>query len=102
MALFAVTAISIAPASTMPWIELAADISGVCKVAGTLLMTSKPTQRLRTKIVTSTSRAGYTGRPFFRERWMDDLSVAGDNDPGLQLVVSVQRQRTVLDQVQQQ
>ncbi len=54
----AVTAMSMAPASTMPWIELAADISGVCKVAGTLLMTSKPTQRLSTKMVTSTSSAG--------------------------------------------
>src|ERR1700728_3514115 len=46
--------------------ELAADISGVCSVAGTLLMTSKPTQRLSTKMVTSTSSAGYdTGSLFF-------------------------------------
>src|SRR5450755_1395992 len=46
-----------APASTIPWIELAADISGVCRVAGTLLITSKPTQRLRMKMVRSVSRA---------------------------------------------
>ncbi len=51
--LCAVAAITIAPASTTPWIEFAADISGVCKVAGTLLMTSKPTQRLRTKMMKS-------------------------------------------------
>ena len=31
--------------ATTPWIELAPDISGVCSVAGTLLMTSKPTSR---------------------------------------------------------
>src|SRR6266851_40122 len=54
-ALWAVAAITIAPASTTPWIEFAADISGVCKVAGTLLMTSKPTQRLRTKMMKSVS-----------------------------------------------
>src|SRR5262249_40111176 len=47
----AVAAITIAPASTMPWIEFAADISGVCSVAGTLLMTSNPTHRLSTKMM---------------------------------------------------
>ena len=35
---------NIEPTSTMPWIEFAPDISGVCSVAGTLLMTSKPTR----------------------------------------------------------
>ncbi len=57
----AVTAISIAPASTMPWIELAADISGVCRVAGTLLITSNPTSRARTKIVMSVRSSVVTG-----------------------------------------
>ena len=42
--------------------ELAADISGVCSVAGTLLMTSKPTQRLSTKMVRSVSSAVDTVR----------------------------------------
>ena len=52
---------SMAPASTMPWIELAADISGVCRVAGTLLITSKPTSRASTKIGMSVSRTVVTG-----------------------------------------
>ena len=33
--LSAAAAISIAPTMTMPWIELAPDIRGVCRVAGT-------------------------------------------------------------------
>src|SRR5262249_27229716 len=49
----AVTAISAAPTSTMRWMELAADINGVCRVAGPLLITSSPTSRLSTKIVMS-------------------------------------------------
>jgi hypothetical protein len=53
----AVTAISIAPARTMPWMAFAADISGVCNVAGTLLITSKPTSRASTKMLTSASRS---------------------------------------------
>src|SRR5215469_2995553 len=120
MALCAVAAITMAPARTMPWIELAADISGVCKVAGTLLITSKPTQRLSTKMVMSTRRAGYGTRgPFIglvgglvaglvggtsggrgiglrwlavrcRQRGMNYRSAAGDNHAGLQLVIAVQ------------
>ena len=41
----------------MPWIELAADISGVCRVAGTLPMTSMPTSSASTKMVRSVTRA---------------------------------------------
>ena len=48
---------SSAPASTMPWIEFAADISGVCKVAGTLPMTSMPTSSASTKMVRSVTKA---------------------------------------------
>ena len=44
----------------MPWIELAADISGVCSVAGTLLITSKPTSMASTKIVMSVSSSVVT------------------------------------------
>src|SRR6266545_1629782 len=51
-----------APTRMMPWIEFAADISGVCKVAGTLLMTSKPTHRLSTKMTRSVSSAVDIGR----------------------------------------
>ena len=47
---------SIAPTSTMPWIEFAPDISGVWSVAGTLLMTAKPTRIASVKIVSAVSR----------------------------------------------
>src|SRR5256885_183017 len=82
----AVAAISMAPASTMPWIEFAADIGGVCRVAGTLLITSKPTHRLRTKIVMSVSSAvdiGSTSRGRGQGR-VHDAAVAGDHHPRLQ------------------
>src|SRR5580704_4123955 len=46
-----------APARTMPWIELVADISGVCSVAGTLPMTSMPTSSASMKMVRSVSSA---------------------------------------------
>ncbi len=55
--LCAVSPISSAPASTMPWIELVADISGVCRVAGTFPMTSMPTSSARMKMVRSVTRA---------------------------------------------
>ena len=48
---------SIAPTRTIPWIEFAPDISGVCRVAGTLLMTAKPTRIASVKIVRAVSRA---------------------------------------------
>ena len=35
-------AMNIDPTSTMPWIEFAPDISGVCRVAGTFEITAKP------------------------------------------------------------
>ena len=34
----------------MPWIALVPDISGVCKVLGTLEMTAKPTNPASTRI----------------------------------------------------
>ena len=49
----AVSGNSITPTTTTPWMALAPDISGVCSVAGTLLITSKPTSRLSTKTVMS-------------------------------------------------
>jgi hypothetical protein len=45
------------PSSTMPWIALVADISGVCRVFGTFEMTSKPTNAARTRMVSSVSRS---------------------------------------------
>ena len=44
------------PSSTMPWIALVCDISGVCSVVGTFEITSKPTNAARTKIVISVIR----------------------------------------------
>ena len=45
----------------MPWIELAPDISGVWSVAGTLLMTAKPTRIASTKIVSAVRSSGLSG-----------------------------------------
>jgi hypothetical protein len=44
-------ATSIAPTRTMPWIAFVPDISGVCSIAGTLEMISKPMNTARTKTV---------------------------------------------------
>src|SRR5215467_8553630 len=104
MALFAVTAMSMAPTSTIPWIELAADISGVCRVAGTLLITSKPTQRLSTKMTRSVSSAVDTGGTSsgIGQGGVHHPALVGDHDTPLQVVGQVDGQRAVLDQVQQQ
>src|ERR1700735_3296439 len=114
MALSAVTAISMAPASTIPWMEWAADISGVCRVAGTLLITSKPTQRLSTKMVRSVSRAvdidvtsggrgGLGGSSRRRgQRGIYELAIGADQHARLQVIIAVDGQRAVLDQVLQQ
>src|SRR6266852_5229853 len=103
-ALWAVAAITIAPASTMPWIEFAADISGVCKVAGTLLMTSKPTHRLSTKMTRSVSSAVDIGRTSsgIGPGGMYNGSVPADDDACLQFVGQVDSQFPVFHHVQQQ
>src|SRR4029077_16530914 len=44
-------AMTIAPTRMMPWIALVPDISGVCRIVGTLEMTSMPTKIARTKKV---------------------------------------------------
>ena len=63
---------SIAPTSTIPWIELAPDISGVCSVAGTLLMTAMPTRIARVKTVSGLEQRqdlveGHAGPPGFEQ-----------------------------------
>src|SRR6266566_3376541 len=101
---------SMAPASTMPWMEFAADISGVCSIDGTLLMTSKPTSRLSTKIVISARSAGLIGFTSggscgiekFRHSGMDHLARMGDDDTGLDLVAGVDRQLAIVDHVGEQ
>ena len=52
----------IAPTRTMPWIEFAPDISGVCRVAGTLLMTSNPTRIARVKMASEVRSSWLTPR----------------------------------------
>src|SRR6266702_2924935 len=115
-ALWAVAAITTAPASTMPWIELAADISGVCSVAGTLLMTSKPTHRLSTKMMKSVRsmrgssrspgrwRIGRLRGPGIgrRERGMHHPALVGDHDSGHELVGQVDGELAAGDQVGEQ
>ncbi len=44
------------PSMTIPWIALVCDIRGVCRVVGTLEITSKPTKAARTKMVISVIR----------------------------------------------
>jgi len=61
--LSAPAAISIEPTRTIPWIAFAPDISGVCSVAGTLLMTSNPTRIASTKIVIAESSSGLMAGP---------------------------------------
>src|SRR5215467_13005948 len=101
----AVAATRIAPESTMPWMEFASDISGVCSVAGTLLMTSKPTQRLSTKMMKSVSSMNASSRgrvDRLSERWMHDLAVVRDDDSSHELVLQVHGERAVRRHVQQQ
>src|ERR1700685_3680614 len=105
--LSAVRPISSAPASTMPWMELAADISGVCRVAGTLPITSMPTSSGSTKMVSSVPGAVDIGLSVARGLQqgrgglLDDLAVVGDDHTRLDLVVEIDRERAVLDHVQQ-
>ena len=40
-----------APTSTMPWMALEPDMSGVCRMLGTFDTTSMPTNAARTKMV---------------------------------------------------
>src|ERR1035437_1768754 len=96
-----------APASTMPWIELVADISGVCRVAGTFPMTSMPTSSARMKMVRSVTRAVDTdaslgGLEQAGHALVDDPAVVRDEHARLDLVAGVDSQRAVGGQVQEQ
>src|SRR5579872_898998 len=106
---------SSAPASTMPWIELVADISGVCSVAGTFPITSMPTSRASTKIVRSVTRAvdivllcrtGRTRRTRRtqqrRDRGADYRTPVTDQNAGLYLVRAIDRELAIGGHVQQQ
>src|SRR5580698_3686993 len=99
--LCAVTPISSAPASTMPWMELVADISGVCRVAGTFPMTSMPTSSARTKMVRSVTSSVDIGGLLNQSR-VHDRSGKRDDHAGLDLVLEVQGQHAVGHHVQEQ
>ena len=49
-----------APITAIPEIALAPDIKGVCKVGGTLLITSKPTKDAKTKTNNAAINASVT------------------------------------------
>ena len=86
------------PMSTMPWIELAPDMSGVCRVAGTLLMTSKPTQdgqheddeRAEQADLAVHAGAALRRREQLGRGGMHDLAVVRDDRAGGDLVVEVE------------
>src|SRR5689334_3288121 len=98
------------PASTMPWMEFAADISGVCSVAGTLLMTSKPTHRLNTKMMKSVRSMNGSSRSSVSSGWIrrfgesgvNHLAAVGDDDTGDELVIEIHGELAVADHVGQQ
>src|ERR1700761_8809286 len=90
----------------MPWIELVADISGVCSVAGTFPMTSKPTSSASTKMVRSVTRAVDTGASLdsleqARYARVHDRAAVRDHHAGLDLVAGVDGQLAVPGQVEQ-
>src|SRR6266496_3883988 len=92
----------------MPWMELVADISGVCRVAGTFPMTSMPTSSASTKMVRSVMsavdiavslglRAEQAGDAFVHH-----LAVMCDHHAGLDFVAGIDGQRAVGGHVQEQ
>src|ERR1700683_2170701 len=101
---------SSAPASTMPWIELVADISGVCSGAGTVPMTSMPTSSPRMKMVRSVSSAVDIGASLEvrfggqqgGHALVHDPAAVRDDHAGLDLVAGVDGQRAVLRHVLEQ
>src|SRR6187549_461391 len=82
----------------MPWIALVCDISGVCRVVGTLEMTSKPTKAARTKIVSSVIRS-MRGPPWARSLrgpLVADLAAMRDACAGDDVVLEVDVEAAVL------
>src|SRR2546430_10541952 len=55
-------AMTIAPTRMMPWMAFVPDISGVCRMVGTLEMTAKPTKIASTKKVSSLRSSWVTPR----------------------------------------
>src|SRR5439155_18669386 len=100
-------AIRIAPTRMMPWIALVPDISGVCRMVGTLEITSMPTKTASTKKVNSFSSsvlmASSAGcRQQLLRALAHDLARVRDARALRDLVLEVKVDLPVLDQMQQQ
>src|SRR6185295_10141696 len=90
------------PTRTTPWMALAPDIRGVCRVAGTLLITSKPTSRLSTNTDRSAISCALMGYLARRDGRVDDLAVTDQHDARVDLVGGVDVQPRIPHQVEQQ
>src|SRR5437762_1094267 len=103
---------NIEPTRTIPWIELAPDISGVWRVAGTFEITANPTRIARTKTVSAVSSAsliwsrrscpGLRRLQQLPDGLAPDLAALGDGHGPGDLVGGIQIQGTVLDELEQQ
>ena len=85
------------PSTTIPWIALVPDISGVCSVFGTFEMTAKPTKPASTRIARLVTNMWSPSPSAPAHRGLgalvDDLAVARDARPGDDLVVEVELDR---------
>src|SRR6266699_2824736 len=101
-------AMTMAPTRMMPWIALVPDISGVCRMVGTLEITSMPTKTASTKKVSSCSSSVLMESSAGRRRKQllralaHDLARVRDARALGDLVLEVKVDRSVLDQMQQQ
>src|SRR5207248_8226748 len=104
--LVALAAIKIAPTRMMPWIAFVPDISGVCRMVGTLEITSMPTKMASTKKVSSFSSSELMASSAGRRQQLlralaHDLARVRDARAFRDLVLEVEVDRAVLDQMQQ-
>src|SRR5947209_4338219 len=92
----------IAPTRITPWMALAPDINGVCRIGDTFEMTSKPTNTDSTKMVNSPSVVSVMSCASSPVSWLQHPAVAGDTTAGDDLVVPVRGHRAVSHQQLQQ
>jgi hypothetical protein len=96
-------AATMAPTTVMPEMALEPDMSGVCKVGGTLVITSNPTKMAKTKTVTEIMKTSMR-LLFLLERtqdgFMDQLASMGDHSTFGDFVFHIQVQFALLDHVQ--
>src|SRR5438067_5558609 len=92
--------ITIAPTTEMAEIALVSDISGVCSSGDTLRMISRPTKVASMKTMRPISRLlGIERSHAFPHPRMHDLALVRDESFADDLIVTIQRELTVLDQV---